>query len=376
MKFCVVLTLSLATATMALPRHMLSRDSGFALQNGQQAMAQNAQFASLTANSSCTTGTDACVNNAFAQCLAGKYVLQSCGTGLICAALPLVNSEGTSITCTTQDDLQQRIAATGASPSSNSTSSAASSVAASATGGTATSVSASAAAPSSTATSSGNDTAAQSSLTLLDSLINIGFEDDGTNEFSSESGEIASITSSNNFINYCSSVNLPLTNGTQIKAGSCNAAPMGAIAATTAMPSAKFVNPPNLGSVPANTNFTVVLAIRNLETGWFVNPNTNYFAAPQQVNSSTGLILGHSHVVIEEITSMNQTDPTDPTKFAFFSGLNAVAENGQLSTTVNGGLPKGTYRIASINAAANHQPVLVAVAQHGSLDDMVYFTVE
>ncbi|KAH9915224.1 uncharacterized protein B0H18DRAFT_1215604 [Fomitopsis serialis] len=168
---------------------------------------------------------------------------------LICAALPLVNSQGTSITCTTQNDLQQRIAATGASSSSNYTSSAASSVAASATGGAATS----------------------SSLTLLDSLINTGFEDDGTNEFSSESGEIASITSSNNFINYCSTVNLPLTtNGTQVKAGSCNAAPMGAIAATTAMPSAKFVNPPNLGSVLANTNFTVVLAIRNLETGWFV----------------------------------------------------------------------------------------------------------
>ncbi|KAH9915225.1 uncharacterized protein B0H18DRAFT_886113, partial [Fomitopsis serialis] len=34
-------------------------------------------------------------------------------------------------------------------------------------------------------------------------------------------------------------------------------------------------------------------------------------------------------------------------------------------------LPKGTYRMASINAAANHQAVLVAVAQHGSLDDMV-----
>ncbi|KAH9919237.1 uncharacterized protein B0H18DRAFT_1197137 [Fomitopsis serialis] len=350
MKFSAALALSLATATMALPRHILSRDSGFALQNGQQAMAQNAQFASLTADSSCTTGTDmACVNNSFTQCLAGKWILTNpCS----CAALPLVNSQGTSITCTTQNDLQQRIAATGASSSSNSTSSATSSVAASATGGAATSVSV-LAAPSSTATGSGNDTAAQSSLTLLDSLINTGF--------SSESGEIASITSSNNFINYCSTVNLPLTNGTQVKAGSCNAAPMGAIAATTAMPSAKFVYPPNLGSVLANTNFTVVLAIRNLETGWSVNPNTNYFAASQQVNASTGLIH-------EAITSMNQTDPTDPTKFAFFSGLNAVAENGQLSTT---GLWKGTYRMASINAAANHQAVLVAVAQHGSLDDMV-----
>ncbi|KAH9836552.1 uncharacterized protein C8Q71DRAFT_47613 [Rhodofomes roseus] len=379
MKVSAVLALSLATAALALPRRLFPRDSGFALQNGQQAIAQNAQFATLTANSSCETGTDACVEQKFAQCVSGSYVLQSCGSGEICAALPLVNSAGTSITCTTQDDLQQRIAATGAS---NSTSSAVSSgvatatgissvVASASSGGAASATSASASAPSSTASSSGNDTASQSSLTLLDSLVNTGFSDDGTNAASPEAGEVASLTSANNFINYCATLGLPLTNGTQVKAGSCNAAPMGAIAATTAMPSAKFVSPANLGRVPANANFTVVLAVRNLETGWFVNPATNYFAAPQQLNASTGLIMGHSHVVIEEIQGMNQTDPTDPTKFAFFSGLNAVAENGQLTATVNGGLPKGTYRMASINAAANHQPVLVAVAQHGALDDMI-----
>lgn len=38
----------------------------------------------------------------------------SCGSGLICAALPLVNSPGTSITCTTTADANARIAATGA----------------------------------------------------------------------------------------------------------------------------------------------------------------------------------------------------------------------------------------------------------------------
>lgn len=32
-------------------------------------------------------------------------------------------------------------------------------------------------------------------------------------------------------------------------------------------------------------------------------------------------------------------------------------------------------QISSINSAANHQPVLVAVAQHGAIDDHVYFTV-
>lgn len=146
---------------------------------------------------------------------------------------------------------------------------------------------------------------------------------------------------------------------------------MGVIAATTNMPSAKFVSPQNFGRVKANTNFTITMAISHLDAGFFVNADSNYFAAPQVVNTTTGDIQGHSHVVIEKLTSLNQTTPTDPTTFAFFKGLNSPAQNGTLTAEVSGGLPAGAYRLASINTAANHQPVLVAVAQHGSLDDMI-----
>ncbi|CCM00977.1 uncharacterized protein FIBRA_03025 [Fibroporia radiculosa] len=220
-----------------------------------------------------------------------------------------------------------------------------------------------------------NDNNLQTSLTLDPSLVNTGFEQNGQAEGDPEgAGQVPSNTSVNNFINFCATVSLPLTNGTQIKSGSCNAAPMGVIPATTAMPSAKFVNPKNLDTIAANTNFTIQMAIQNLDTGNFVNPDTNYFAAPQTINGQ-GLIVGHSHVVIEAISSLTTTTPTNPQVFAFFKGLNDVAVNGILSTTVDGGLPAGVYRMASINAAANHQPALVAVAQHGSLDDMVYFTV-
>lgn len=66
----------------------------------------------------------------------------------------------------------------------------------------------------------------------------------------------------------------------------------------------------------------------------------------------------------------------DPRKFAFFQGLNAMAVDSMLSATVKGGLPEGFYRMGSITTAANHQPALVAVAQHGMLDDTVYFTVK
>ena len=146
---------------------------------------------------------------------------------------------------------------------------------------------------------------------------------------------------------------------------------MGQIPATTAIPSAKFQNPTNMQVIAPNTPFTISMAISNMATGNFVNAETNYFGAPQQLNSQ-GLIVGHSHVVIDSLSSLTQTEPTDPTAFAFFLGLNAAAQNGVLTADVSKGLPSGAYRLASINTAANHQPVLVPVAQHGSVDDFVY----
>ncbi|KAJ7698616.1 hypothetical protein B0H17DRAFT_1006591, partial [Mycena rosella] len=79
--------------------------------NAQLASELNIQFKNLTATSPCTTGQDACVKGNFAQCVGGKFVLQACGAGTICAAVPLATSPGTNVTCTTPDDLKTRIAA-------------------------------------------------------------------------------------------------------------------------------------------------------------------------------------------------------------------------------------------------------------------------
>jgi len=213
----------------------------------------------------------------------------------------------------------------------------------------------------------------QTSLTLDPAVISVGFEDNGQDV--PDAGQVPSLTSSNNFINFCLTVpNLPLTNGKQITTGSCNTAPMGIIVSTANMPSAKFTFPTNFGTIKANTAFTISMAISNMETGFFVNADENYFAAPQQVNGQ-GQIQGHSHVVVESLSSIDQTTTTDPTKFAFFKGLNSPAQNGILTADVTAGLPAGFYKVSSINTAANHQPVLVPIAQHGSLDDCVYFTV-
>jgi hypothetical protein len=212
----------------------------------------------------------------------------------------------------------------------------------------------------------------QTSPTLDPKVIATGFANNGQDV--PTAGQVASLTSTNNFINFCLTVpDLPITNGQQVQGGSCNPAPIGVIPSIDNMPSAKFTSPKNGDTIPANQAFTISMAIQNLETGNFVNAQQNYFAAPQQLNAQ-GQIVGHSHVVVEQLSSISQTTPTNPKQFAFFKGLNAAAQGGILTADVTAGLPAGAYRLCSINTAANHQPAIVPVAQHGSLDDCVYFT--
>jgi hypothetical protein len=206
----------------------------------------------------------------------------------------------------------------------------------------------------------------QTSLTLDPSVIQ------HINGAGSGAGEAISLVSTNNFINVC--VGKTITNGLQVQGGSCNPTPMGDIPSVDNMPTAKFQFPTNGGNVAANTAFTVVLNTQGMQTGAFTDAATTYFAAPQQLNNA-GQIIGHNHVVIEAIPSLASTQPTNPRVFAFFKGLNNAAVNGQLTADVTNGLPAGTYRISSITTAANHQGVIVPVAQRGSVDDAVYFTV-
>ncbi|KAG9026037.1 hypothetical protein FS842_005153 [Serendipita sp. 407] len=151
---------------------------------------------------------------------------------------------------------------------------------------------------------------------------------------------------------------------------------MGRIIARDRLPSCKFVFPTNFSRIPANQPFTVRLKLKNLQAGAFTNAQLTYYGAPAEVNDQ-GILIGHSHVVIEQIKALDDTDPADPTKFAFFKGLNAPLDgNQELSALVDKGLPAGVYRMFSINTASNHQPALGSVAQHGSFDDGVYFTAE
>lgn len=134
------------------------------------------------------------------------------------------------------------------------------------------------------------------------------------------------------------------------------------------MPSSQFIFPKITDVIQEFQTFTVKMAITNMETGDFTNPNTNYFAAPQFLVN--GFISGHSHITIQLIPNgPNQTTPIDPVDFAFFKGLNVKDKGGILTADVVGGLPAGFYRVSSLNTAANHQPVVMPVAQRGATDD-------
>lgn len=186
-------------------------------------------------------------------------------------------------------------------------------------------------------------------------------------------GQVDSLTSTNNFINFCASSNqkLPLTNGLQVTGGSCNPAPMGQIPSVNNLVGAKFQFPRNLDVIKSNTAFTINYAIAHLQTGFFTNAAKTYYAAPQQINNA-GDVIGHSHVVIEAQGSLQSTDLVTDNKFVFFKGVNGAAKNGILSADVTDGLPAGIYKLTTINSAANHQPVLMPVAQHRSTEDAVF----
>lgn len=169
---------------------------------------------------------------------------------------------------------------------------------------------------------------------------------------------------------------MPLTNGQQVQGGSCNPAPMGVIAPSTNIPSSKFVNPKNLDAVQENTPFEITMVINHLDTGYFANPESNYFAAPQQLNSDND-IIGHTHFVIEQLDCVASTTVSDPSKFVFFQGVNMPADaQGNLSINVTDGLPSGVYKLSSMHASANHAPPVVAVAQRGTMDDQIYVGVD
>lgn len=176
-----------------------------------------------------------------------------------------------------------------------------------------------------------------------------------------------------NFINFCAG--LPLTNGQQNRAGSCNGIPMGRIPPASNMISTIITSPQPGDRLPPMTTFSVTLQTRHLRAGYLANPSASYYAAPQDLDEH-GDVVGHVHVTIQEIGSLRALVPPDPTQFAFFKGVDDAGDGkGGLRAEVSGGLPAGVYRVCTMVAARNHQPPVMPVAQRGAQDDCTKFEV-
>lgn len=106
----------------------------------------------------------------------------------------------------------------------------------------------------------------------------------------------ARLTLSFTSINFC--IGQTITNGQQIREGSCNPVPMGDIIPEANMPTSKFTFPENFGTVPANQAFTATIAVQNLDTGFFTNAQQKYvmFMASMELSSDMTLTATLLHL--------------------------------------------------------------------------------
>ena len=149
---------------------------------------------------------------------------------------------------------------------------------------------------------------------------------------------------------------------------------MGDIPDVDNMISSIIIHPKPSETIAANENFEIQVVVRGLRTGNFTNPLTTYYSAPQQLQN--GQVVGHTHVTIQQLDKLTDNAPPDPKEFVFFKGINDNGDGkGLLSTTVLGGLAPGVYRVCTLTSAANHQPVIMPVAQRGPQDDCQRFSV-
>lgn len=174
---------------------------------------------------------------------------------------------------------------------------------------------------------------------------------------------------SSKFSDFCKSSNLVLTKGKQIENGSCSFTQQGEIPSINKMVSSFIISPKNGAILKASEPFKITVITKNLETGHFSDPNNQYYAFPQQLNSK-GQIKGHQHITIQKIS---EKLPPDASATVFFKGLDQKAQGDFLSVTIDKKLEKGLYRICTMSGSFSHQPLIMPVARRGAQDDCIRF---
>ncbi|RDW72322.1 uncharacterized protein DSM5745_07494 [Aspergillus mulundensis] len=191
-------------------------------------------------------------------------------------------------------------------------------------------------------------------------------------------GYVPSATDPANFINYCT--RRVLTNGQFSSQSSCNGIVMGDIPSDKNMVSTIITYPLPGQTVLAHKTFPINFRTLNLATGSVTNPNSTLYSAPQSLQG--GNIVGHVHVTIQSLFDFRNDQlegygvPPDPANFVFFKTVfgEENAQNGY-SVPVADGLPIGFYRVCTMAATSNHQPVVMPVVERGAQDDCQKFEV-
>ena len=136
------------------------------------------------------------------------------------------------------------------------------------------------------------------------------------------------------------------------------------------MVSTLITAPANGAALDGSQDIIVKLENANILTGFFSDPNSQYYLFPQNLDPVTGLIRGHQHVTVQLLAST--VVAPNPQSFEFFKGINDAAVDGSLSVVIPAGtLRSGLHRICTISGSESHQPVVMPVAQRGSQDDCI-----
>ncbi|CAG8634464.1 3970_t:CDS:1 [Funneliformis caledonium] len=164
-----------------------------------------------------------------------------------------------------------------------------------------------------------------------------------------------------------------LNKGKQDPKGTCSTTIQGEIPSVDNMVATIITSPDNNKVLKAKVPFKVSFLVGNLATGFFSDPDTQYYTLPQTLNKH-GLIKGHVHVTIQSINENRLPNTKD---FVFFKGVNDKADkHGRLSVEVENGLSPGRFRICTISGSFSHQPPLLPIAKRGAADDCIRITVE
>ena len=152
-------------------------------------------------------------------------------------------------------------------------------------------------------------------------------------------------------------------NGVQVTSGGCSNTPLGLI--PSRMASALIVTPKDGAVLDSRVPNIVRVVVRNQVTGFFSDPNTQYYTEPQRLLN--GRVLGHQHITVESLESLN------PSKFIFFKGLDDTAINDSLQVEITASTfpAPGAYRICSISGSNTHQPILSKSVKRGPQNDCV-----